>query len=313
MTHPSLEGSPSSGEGKPRGVIGFVLSGGANLGSVHVGMVRALLEAQVKPDLIVGTSIGAVNAAYLAADPSLEQVERLRKLWCDAKAREIFPLNPLANCRALFTEGALCSAHRWRQFVERRAPYENIEEAVVPLRITATDYEEGRSVVFDSGPVVDAIMASTALPGIFPPYWIGDRWYLDGAISEQLPLKVALDAGADTIYVMAVSVPSPPPDRRSPLAVLRHAITILLYPRIRLDALDLPGEHSTLHIIQVPSVKTQLSLWDMSRHGELIETAYESTKRFLQAECDRDDRIDVTTVPPMEVETQVPEEPVVER
>jgi NTE family protein len=293
-------------------VIGFVLSGGANLGSVHVGMLKALLEADIKPDVIVGTSIGAVNAAYLAADPSLEQVEQLRKLWCDVKAREIFSLNPLANCRALFREGALCSADGWRRFVERRAPYRNIEEAAVPLRITATDYDEGRSVVFDSGPVVDAVMASTALPGIFPPYRIGDRWFLDGAVSDQLPLKVALDAGADTIFVMAVNLPSPPPDRRSPLAVLRHAVTILLFPRIRLDALGLSGEHPTLRIIQVPSVKTQVSLWDMSRHEELIAAAYETTKEFLEAEHDEDDRIEVATVPEMEVETQVPEEPAVE-
>jgi NTE family protein len=293
-------------------VIGFVLSGGANLGSVHVGMLQALLEEGIKPEVIVGTSIGSVNAGYLAADPSLEQVERLRELWCEVKARDIFPLNPVANCRALFKQGSLFSAHCWRRFVERRAPYRNIEDAAVPLRITATDYEEGRSVVFDSGPVVEAIMASTALPGIFPPYKIGDRWYLDGAISDQLPLKVALDTGARTIYVMAVSVPSPPPDRRSPLAVLRHAITILLFPRIRLDALDLPGEHPSLKIVQVPSVKTQVSLWDMSRHDELIATAYESTKKFLEAEHDQDERIDVSTVPEMEVETQVPEEPAVE-
>jgi NTE family protein len=293
-------------------VIGFVLSGGANLGSVHVGMAKALIEADIKPDVVVGTSIGAVNAAYLAADPALDQVERLREMWCSVRARDIFPFNPLANCRALFREGALCSPHRWRRFVERRAPYRNIEEAAVPLRITATDYDEGRSVVFDSGPVVDAIMASTALPGIFPPYRIGDRWFLDGAISDQLPLKVALDAGADTIFVMAVNLPSPPPDRRSPLAVLRHAVTILLFPRIRLDALDLPDEHGCVRIIQVPSVKTQVSLWDMSRHTDLITTAYETTKTFLEAEHNQDDRIDVATVPEMEVETQVPEEPTVE-
>lgn len=294
-------------------MIGFVLSGGANLGSVHVGMLQALLEAGIKPDVIVGTSIGAVNAGYLAAEPSLAQVDSLRELWCDARAREIFPLNPFANARALFREGALFSGHCWRRFVERRAPYRNIEDAAVPLRITATDYEQGRSVTFDSGSLVDAVMASTALPGIFPPYRIGDRWFIDGAISEQLPLRVALESGAQTIYVMAVSVPSPPPERRTPLAILRHSVTILLYPRIRLDALDLPGEHPpNLRIIQVPSVKTEISLWDMSRHDELIATAYASTKKFLDAEHNDDDRIDVATIPEMAVETQVPEEPVVD-
>lgn len=292
-------------------MIGFVLSGGANLGSVHVGMLKALLEAGIKPDMVVGTSIGAVNAAYLAADPSLEQVDSLRKLWCEVRAREIFPFNPVANARALFREGALFSAHRWRRFIEQRMPYRNFEDAAIPLRITATDYEEGQSQVFDSGPVIDAMMASTALPGIFPPYKVDDRWFIDGAISEQLPLKAALEAGADELYVMAVSVPSPP-GRRSPLAILRHSVTILLYPRIRLDALDLPGEAPSVRIVQVPSVKTEVSLWDMSRHDELIRTSYDVTKEFLEAEHKRDDRVDVASVPEMEVETQVPEEPAVE-
>jgi NTE family protein len=294
-------------------VIGFVLSGGANLGSVHVGMLTALLETGVKPDIIVGTSIGAVNAAYLAAEPSLAQVDALRELWCDARAREIFPLNPIKNARALFREGSLFSSHGWRRFVEQRLPYRSFDDTSVPLRITATDYEEGRSVLFDSGPVIDAVMASTALPGIFPPYRIGDRWFIDGAISDQLPLKAALEAGADTIYVMAVSVPSPPAARRSPLTILRHSLTILLYPRIRLDALDLPGgSRSTVRIVQMPSVKTEVSLWDMSRHDELIRTAYEVTTEFLEADHDRDDCVDVASVPEMEVETQVPDEPAVE-
>lgn len=289
-----------------------MLSGGANLGSVHVGMLQALIENGVRPDVIVGTSIGAVNAAYLAHDPSLETVDRLRQMWCEVRARNIFPLSPFHNSRALFREGAFFSSHYWRKFITDRLPYRDFEETAVPLRITATDYDEGRSVVFDSGPVVEAILASTALPGIFPPHRIDGRYYLDGAISDQLPLKVALEAGAHTIYVMAVSVPSPPADRRSPLTILRHSLTILLFPRIRLDALDLPGDHARLRIIQVPSVATQVSLWDMSRHGKLIDTAYETTKEFLEHEQDGDEQIDVATVPRMEVETQTPEDPAVE-
>jgi NTE family protein len=289
-------------------VIGFVLSGGANLGSVHVGMLQALLEAGIKPDVIVGTSIGAVNAAHLAAEPSLENVERLREMWCNVRAGAIFPLSPFHNARALFRDGAFFSVHLWRKFLEQRAQYSNIEDAAVTLRITATDYDEGRSKVFDSGPVLDAVLASTSLPGVFPPYEIDGHYYIDGSISDQLPLKVAMDAGAQTVYVMAVSVPSPPPDRRSPLTILRHSLTILLYPRIRLDALDLPGQHPKLRIIQVPSLSTQVSLWDMSRHQKLIVSAYETTKEFLEHEYEQDEELDVATVPEMEVETQTPED-----
>ena len=293
-------------------MIGFVLSGGANLGSLHVGMLQALLEAGIEPDIVVGTSIGAVNAAHLAADPSLENIERLKQCWCSVRARDIFPFSPTQNARALFRQGAFFSPHRWREFLTDRIPYRTFDETAVPLRITATDYEEGRAVTFDSGPVVDAVMASTALPAIFPPHEIDGRCYLDGAISDQLPLKVALEAGAHTVYVMAVSLPSPPLERRSPLTILRHSLTILLFPRVRLDALDLSGEHPKLRIVQVPSVSTQVSLWDMSRHDELIATAYETTKEFLQAEHDQDDRIEVAEVPEMEVETQTPEDPVVD-
>lgn len=285
------------------------MSGGANLGSVHVGMLQALLEAGVKPDVVVGTSIGAVNAAHLAADPSLENVDRLRDMWCNVRAGAIFPLSPFHNARALFRDGAFFSVHLWRKFLEERAQYRNIEDAAVPLRITATDYDEGRSVVFDSGSALDAVLASTSLPGIFPPYEIDGRYYLDGSISDQLPLKVAIDAGAHTVYVMAVSVPSPPPDRRTPLTILRHSLTILLYPRIRLDALNLPGIHEKLRIIQVPSLAAQVSLWDMSRHRKLIDSAYETTKEFLEHEQDKDEQLEVSTVPEMEVETQTAEDP----
>jgi NTE family protein len=292
-------------------MIGFVLSGGANLGSIHVGMLKALLESGVKPDIVVGTSIGAVNAAYLASDPSVETVDELCDLWRDVRARDIFPLSPLRNARALFRQGGFFSSHRWRNFITERLPYRNFDETAVPLKITATGFENGQSVVLDKGSAIEAVLASTALPGIFPPHEIDGQCYLDGAISDQLPLQVALEAGADTIYVMAVSVPSPPLDRRSPFSILRHSLTILLFPRVRLDALDLPGEQETVRIIQVPSIQTQVSLWDMSRHSELIDAAYETTKEFLEHEHDQDDQVDVASVPEMEIETQTPAEPVV--
>ena len=109
-------------------------------------------------------------------------------------------------------------------------------------------------------------MASTCLPGIFPPHRIGENLYLDGVLSDQVPLKPAIDAGADTVYVLAVNHASPQPDLRSPGQILRHALTILLFPRIRLDALDLPDRDPSLRIVQIPSAGAQVALWDMSKH-----------------------------------------------
>ena len=168
-----------------------------------------------------------------------------------------------------------------------------------------TDYEDGSPVTLESGPVVDAVLASTALPVVFPPHRIGDRLYLDGALSEQLPLEPAVAAGADTVYVLAVSTPQPPADARSAGKLLRHSLTILLFPRLRLDALDLPVHHPDIQIIQLPSVSTQVALWDMSRTKDLIDSAYDKTKEFLaEWEQSGDEATDsrVATVPEMKVE-----------
>ncbi|MBA2322774.1 MAG: patatin-like phospholipase family protein, partial [Pseudonocardiales bacterium] len=115
----------------------------------------------------------------------------------------------------LWRRGALFPSGRWRRFLQRRIPYEQIEEAAIPLRITATDLADAAPVIFDSGPVLDAVMASTSLPGVWPPYRIGEHQYLDGALSDPVSLKPAIDAGTDTIYVLAVSASYPPPDRHS--------------------------------------------------------------------------------------------------
>ena len=211
-------------------VNGFILSGGGTLGSIQVGMLQALLEADIRPDVLVGTSIGSVNAAFLAADPSPERVEALRQLWHGVRSRDLFSLNPLRMGHALLRRGSLFPSEKWRAFLTKNLPYDRIEDAAVALRIIATDFEDGSPVVLDSGPVVDAVLASTCLPGIFPPQRIGDHLYLDGVLSEPVPLKPAVDAGADTLYVLAVSHASPTPDAQSPGAILRHALTILLIP-----------------------------------------------------------------------------------
>jgi NTE family protein len=184
----------------------------------------------------------------------------------------------------------------------------------VPLRIIATDFEDGSPVVLDSGSVVDAVMASSSLPGIFPPYRIGDHLYLDGVLSEPVPLQPAVDAGADHLYVLAVSHASPAPDARSPGAILRHSLTILLIPRVRLDALQMPDGCPDLKIVQIPSVGAQVALWDMSSRDDLMERSYQEAAKFLadrarSAEGDGDDGIAVTTIPEMSVEVDVPDAP----
>jgi NTE family protein len=146
--------------------------------------------------------------------------------------------------------------------------------------------------VLGAGNVLDAILASTALPGIFPPHRIGDELYLDGGLSDQVPLEPAVAAGATRIYVLSVGFPCPPPiNHRSPRAVLLHSIGILLSQRIRVHS-DSLFQQQDLEIVQLPPVCTAIGLRDFSRSGELIEEARDQTLRFLAgngcATCDHE-------------------------
>ena len=260
----------------------FVLSGGANLGAEQAGMLVGLLEAGIRPDVLVGTSIGAANAAYLAADPTLDRALELSQLWQRVRAKDIFPINPLGIVRAVTRGGSLFPTAPFRELLEQEIPYASIEDASIPLRIVATAFEDGSEVVFDSGSVIDAVLASTALPGVFAPHQIGDRWYLDGGLVDQVPLAPAIDAGACTLYVLSVGFPCPPPrDHRSARAVLMHSMGILLSQKVRFDGDHLPTHNPGLRVVQIPPVCSQVGLRDFSHAPQMVEQARKQTLAFL--------------------------------
>jgi len=267
----------------------FVLSGGANLGAEQAGMLVALLEADIRPDVLVGTSIGAANAAYLAADPSLKRARALADLWRNVRPRDVFPINPVAITRAILRGGALFPTDPFKRLMEREISYRAIEDAKVPLRIVATAFDDGCEVVFDSGSVLDAVLASTALPGVFAPHEIDGRLYLDGGLVDQVPLGPAIDAGACTLYVLSVGFPCPPPkNHRSARAVLMHSVGILLSQQVRFDGDHLPSHHPDLRVIQIPPVCSQVGLRDFSQAAQMVERARSQTGRFL-SEINKED------------------------
>lgn len=260
----------------------FVLSGGANLGAEQAGMLEALLQAGVVPDLLVGTSIGAANAAFLAADPTRERARDLATLWREVRTRDVFPISPLRMIRAALRGGALFAPGPFRSLLTRAIPFARIEEARTPLRIIATAFDDGSEVIFDRGSVIDAVLASTALPALFPPHEIDGRLYLDGGLVDHVPLKPAIDAGADTIYVLSVGFPCPPPENhRSARAILVHSVGILLSQRIRLDGAHLSEHDPALRIVHVPPICSEVGLRDFSHSSELIDRAREQTAAFL--------------------------------
>ena len=266
-------------------MIAFVLSGGGSLGAAQAGMLEALLERDIVPDVLVGTSIGAANAAFLAAEPTLSRAQELSHLWRSLKSREIFPLGPVQTLRALRAGGSLFSTGPLRRFIERHSTCSNFEETRVALRIIATDFADGSEAVFDSGSVADAVLASTALPGVFPPHRVGGRMYLDGGLVDHVPLAPAIAMGADTIYVLSCGFPCPPNrNHRSARSVLAHSIEILLSQRIRIDTQQVADRHPELEIVSLPPVCTRARLRDFTRAASLIDQAREKSRLFLSGQ-----------------------------
>jgi NTE family protein len=181
----------------------WILSGGASFGAIQVGVAAALAERVPPPDLIVGTSVGAVNAAMLAADPSRSGAERLRRIWVDGRRRDILRLSPgLLLSGLLGRSNHLIGNATLSRWLRDTIPYELVEHAPVPLVVTASDLVGAEPVYLARGDVVQAVLASSAAPGLLPPVRIADRWLVDGWILANAPIAWTARQGADTIYVL---------------------------------------------------------------------------------------------------------------
>src|SRR5450631_3357172 len=152
----------------------FVLPGGSSLGAVQVGMAEALLETGIRPDLIIGSSAGSLNGAWLARHPGPEGAARLRDLWLTVRRRDVFPLSPGMLLGLAGRRDHLVSSKALERWLITNALFSRIEQATIPLHIMATDLMSGAAVRLSSGDVVAALLASSAIPGVFPPVpWDG--------------------------------------------------------------------------------------------------------------------------------------------
>jgi NTE family protein len=213
----------------------FVLSGGGSLGAVQVGMLQALTAHGIVPDFLVGTSAGALNAAFVAGRGTGEAaVNELEDIWVSLRRSDVFPLQATRlAAAALGRATSLCSPDPLRRLVEGYLDFELIEEAAVPLHLIATDVLGGTEVVLSEGPAVPAVLASAAIPAVFPSVRVGDRMLVDGGIANNAAVSVAVGLNADVIYVLPTgytcALESPPP---SPLASALHALTLLIEQRL---------------------------------------------------------------------------------
>ena len=261
--------------------VAFVLSGGASLGAVHVGMLLALQEHGVTPDLLVGTSVGAVNAAWAADRGDADGLEALAQVWRGLSRKAIFPLRPLTGLLGFLGRADhLIPDTGLRSIVEQHLPFERLEQSSLPVHVVATDVLSGQDALLSSGPAVEAVLASAAIPGVFPAVRIGSRSYVDGGVINNTPISHAVALGADTIWVLstgyACALTEPP---RGALAQAIHALTLTLNHRLEVDVATYRSAVD-LHVVPTLCPLNVLPA-DFGQADQLIERARASTRAWL--------------------------------
>lgn len=229
----------------------FVLGGGGVLGAVEVGMLRALFDRGVLPDLVLGTSVGALNGAMVARDPTPAVVERLVSLWEQAATtRDVYGDRPLRTVRrALATGTHVYSAEPLRQRLAEELGDLTFEDLPVRLQVCAASIERAAEHWFCSGPLVEAVVASAAVPGLLPPARVGDEHYLDGGIVNSIPVSRAVALGATRVFVLQVGrVDRPLTVPRRPWEVARVSFEIARRHRFVREMAELP-DHVEAHVL----------------------------------------------------------------
>jgi NTE family protein len=196
----------------------FVLGGGGRWGAVEVGMIQALDESGVVPDLILGTSIGAFNGAVIAGHPGPEGVARLTGFWREVTGADLFQTGLLDRAKRVATlKPALHDTEDLRRLVQHAiAPGTRIEDLQTPFQCVAASIEKSAEHWFSTGSLVDAVLASSAVPALFPPMEIDGEHFYDGGLVDSVPLGRAVQLGADVVYVLQVGrleYPLRPPKR----------------------------------------------------------------------------------------------------
>ena len=263
------------------GPTAFVLSGGGNLGAVQVGMLRALAGAGVQPDLLVGVSVGALNAAGFAARPDLEGAERLAGLWRELTPERIYPHGRLHGPWRYFqSRPSVYSAEGLREVISEFLPYRDLADGVVPVHVVAAALPDIVEQWFDRGPAVDVLAASAALPGVYPSVTLCGRQLIDGGVVDNVPLRRALELGAQRVFVLLASgYERTWPDK--PFRMILEAYAVARRALFLRDLAEVPpGVQVT---VITPEAVSGVDFRDFSRTAELIDAGHRAAAAALAA------------------------------
>ncbi len=258
----------------------FVFAGGGSFGAIQVGMLHSLAAHGIVADMVVGSSVGALNGAFYAGDPTLAGVERLATIWRGLKRKDVFPLSWRTVLSFLWHRDFLIPHDGIRKLIDDHIPYRNLQDAQLPLHIVTTDIISGDSVVLSEGSTAEAIVASTAIPGAFAPVRHNNYYLADGAISSNTPIKVAVKKGATRLIILptghACATQAPPVGA---VANALHALTLLIARQLvgELESLDPAIEY----FVVPPLCPLVGSPYDFSRTADHIDRAIEATDAWL--------------------------------
>jgi NTE family protein len=271
----------------------FVLGGGGVLGAVEVGMLRALLEADIRPDLVLGTSIGALNGAMIARDPTLAAIERMTDLWRSAQSGGAgVGDRPLRTVRRAVATGThIYSAKPLRQRLVEEFGELTIEDLPVPFQVCAASIERAAEHWFTAGPIVPAILASAAVPGLLPPAEVDGEHFLDGGLVNSIPVGRAVELGATRVFVLLVGrIDRPLKAPTRPWEVARVSFEVARRHRFTRDMAMIP-EGVEAHVLPAAGTSSRddslLSHRDFSGVQARIDATYVASRDFLDAELGR--------------------------
>lgn len=266
-------------------MLAFVLSGGGNRGALQVGALQVLLEAGLVPDMVVGSSVGAINGAYIAFDPTVRGAQDLTHLWEVVTRDDLYPGNHLTALWSMIRgKESLFSNLRWQQFLNHHIPCRTFGDLQTPCYVTATELGSGEPALFGDDPglcITDALMASCALPPLHPPYRIGQQFYIDGGATVNLPLRFALEKGATQIYALNIVSGPATHKKHTFVDVSARAVEMLVQRQIHLD-LEHCASRSHVRVRQINLIyRGDLEPWDFSRTTDLIQRGRDAAEEAL--------------------------------
>ncbi len=277
---------------RDRGVVAFVLSGGGSLAAGQAGMLRALYERDVTPDLIVGSSFGALNGALIASRPqTTETALWVADIWRTLGRRDLFPLDPFTLAKGLSgRQNYGVSPRGIERVLERHLELGRLEVSPIPLHVVATELLSGEETEISSGDATTAVLASSAFPALFPPVRIGSETLIAGGVVDNSPIGRAVAHGATTVYVLPTGHAcshSPPPRGLIPLLFQWGTVAHSRQLRSEIERF----RDQVRLIVMPPLCPQDVHSFDFSRPGEVIDRSYAAAKQHLDGPGDPAGRI----------------------